>query len=247
MNRRHPSRSRALCAGVLFVASGALGEEPHHHEPLPQGVLHPAHGSVTHAGGPEHGVPIYENLGFTGFLYSLGNVVIADDLHMASGGEMTAFSFGYFGTANFCGGFWNGQATIRFYENNASNTLLPGAGTLLGTYVVPISSTGGGPYIKHVDLQTPLALPPHVWMGISFSPVPGGSGAITAEGTPVIGTSLNAHFTGQAGYVTAPHTFAYANYVFGVYVPSPGPVALLVVSALATWLPRRRSRATGNP
>ncbi len=245
MSPHHSSRaSWAVWAfGAVVIVPGARGDEPHHHAPLPHGVLHAAHGPVTLLGGPpDHGVPIYENLAFTGFLYSLGNVVIADDLHMASGGEMTAFSFGYYGTAAFCGGFWGGEATVRFYQNNASNTLLPGAATLLATYSIPISSSGGGPYIMHVDLPTPVALPPDVWMGISFSPVPGGSGAITAPGVPTLGSSLNAHFTGQSGYVTAPHTFAYANYVFGVYVPAPGAPGLVALGALALTR-RNRPRA----
>lgn len=238
---------RGFTALVLAVVPSSIARAdviPHHHAPLPQGVPHPATGLVRHVGhSPDHGVPIYENLAFTGSLYGLGGVLVADDLHMVSGGDMIAFSFGYYGTSAFCGGFWGGTATIRFYANNPANTLLPGAATLIATYNVPISSSGGGPYIQHVDVPTPVALPPDVWMGISFSPVPGGSGAITASGMPALGSSLNAHFTGQSGYQVSPLGATYANYIFAVYVPSPGAAAILGCAGCAL-LARRRARSS---
>jgi uncharacterized protein (TIGR03382 family) len=231
---------RIVISAFALAAAPLTAEEPHHH--APPGVPAPALGPVVHVGNaPEHGVPIYENLAMTGFSYTLGSTIIADDLHMASGGGMVSFSFAYYGSQAFCGGFWGGSATIRFYQNNATNTLLPGAATLIASFDVPISSTApaGQTFIRHVDLPNPVALPQDVWMAISFSPIPGGSGAVTAAAVPAVGSSLNAHYTGSAGYVTAPFGFAYANYMFAVYVPAPSTAAL-ALAGLGAALRRRR-------
>jgi hypothetical protein len=236
----------ALLAGTpaALAHGGGQSEQAGHHGHHNHGEtapgLYPLPGGSNHGHGFDHGTPIYENLTPTGFRYTLYDVMIADDLHMVSGGDMIAFSFMYAGSSLFCAGFWNGNATIRFYENNASNTLLPSGGTLIATFNVPIQGDGSATYLKHVDLPNPVTLPQHIWMGISFDfGVLGGSGAVTAAAVPTVGSSLDAHFTGSAGYATNPHAFAHANYAFGVYIPAPGALGLLGLAGLAA-LRRRR-------
>lgn len=241
----HRSLLAGAAIGVCVAAPDRVRADqpdPHHHHHVPYGVLEALPPGPSLGGpGARHGTPVYENLVSTGFRYTLGNQMIADDLHMISGGPMTSFTFRYAGSSAFCGGFWGGVATIRFYENNATNTLLPGPTTLLASYSVPINGSGQSSYLRHFDVPTPVSLPQDIWMGISFgSGVIGGSGAVTASGTPTVGTSLNAHFTEPGGYVSAPHGFAYANYNFGVYVvPSPGSTTVLALGLLARC--RRRS------
>jgi hypothetical protein len=117
------------------------------------------------------------NTGSTGVLFGFE---LADDLHMTSGGNMTSFQFGVVANGST-------QATVRFYTNNAGDSIWPGSGSsLLHTETVAISSTAFG--LQTVNLNTPVAVPQDMWMSIQFN---NSNGQIRLFDPPVVGSSHN--------------------------------------------------------
>lgn len=105
---------------------------------------------------------------------------LADDLHMTSGGNMTAFQFGVIANGST-------QATVRFYTNDATDSIWPGNGSvLLHTEVVAIAAAEFG--LKTVNLAAAVAVPKDLWMSVQFNGI---SGSVRLFDPPVVGTSHN--------------------------------------------------------
>jgi hypothetical protein len=150
----------------------------------------------------------------------------ADDLHMTQGGQLSSFTFEYTGSSST-------SATIRFYPNNASNTLLPVLGSPLASYVVPIGA-GGASASKTVDVVSGPILPADIWMSIEYSL----GGSLQLHNPPVIGSS----HSGTSLAVTADNfNFDWGgNFPFAVaIVPAPASGALLALAGIAATRRRR--------
>lgn len=105
----------------------------------------------------------------------------ADDLHLTAGGDMSEFQFGYISNGAT-------QATIRFYVNDAVNSILPVTGGEFHTEIVSIPG-GGSSGLKTVSLASPVAVPEHLWMSIQFN---GSSAAMPLYHPPTEGWSDSA-------------------------------------------------------
>ncbi|MFW6125072.1 MAG: hypothetical protein ACOC46_02890, partial [Pirellulales bacterium] len=115
----------------------------------------------------------------------------ADDLHMVSAGNMGAFEFGF--NANGAT-----SATVRFYTNDSTNSILPGAGSsLLHTEVVSLPG-GSAAGLKHVDLTTSVALPQDIWMSVQFN---GSSASMPMYNPPVVGSSFDAVYLPASSFL----------------------------------------------
>jgi hypothetical protein len=117
------------------------------------------------------------NTGSTGVL---SGFEMADDVHMVSGGNMNSFQFGIVSNGTT-------QATVRFYTNNATDTIWPGNGSsLLHTEVVAVSSSAFG--LVTVNLGSPVTVPQDLWVSLQFNNT---SGSVRLFSPPTIGSSHN--------------------------------------------------------
>jgi len=156
---------------------------------------------------------VYDNTSnFTGYFYDAGaGTQAADDLHMISGGNLCRFDFAY-----YKGSMGTTDATVTIYANDPSDN--PPVVVVAGPYVLA-ALPGAGAYMAGVAV-TPVAVPPDVWIGVSFSTA--GTGLLTMD-PPTIGTSDDFFF------VTPPGEYAFfggnpaANFAFAVHAAIATP------------------------
>lgn len=167
----------------------------------------------------------------------LSGFELADDLHMTSGGSMTSFQFGVVANGST-------QATVRFYTNNAGDTIFPGGGSaLLHTENVAISSTAFG--LVNVNLNTPVIVPQDIWMSVQFN---GTSSAVRLFDPPVIGSSHNnivVFGVGAGGVPGDPFGNGRSSFQASVSiadgVPEPSSGIVVLMSMFGCALRRRRT------
>jgi hypothetical protein len=181
---------------------------------------------------------LYDNtVNDTGQTAVLSGNAWADDLHLPAAGMARQAEFGY-----VAGGAT--QATICFYENDATNSIFPGGGApLLFLQVVPLDPQSSG--LGTILFDPPLALPQHVWYSIKFNSF---NGAVPLFDPPVIGTSDDVLVRGDGASWngTAPHNYfgtGRNNFEIRIApeIPSPGSLGLVGGSLLLMgYRPRRR-------
>ncbi len=171
---------------------------------------------------------VYQNnaVGPSNLLFTAGTE-IADDVHMTMGGQLSSFSFQYQGIAAT-------SATVRFYPNDAANSINPVPANLIAEFTGISLPGGGATGIKTVPVVGGPALPADVWMSVEFIGANGGMRQANAASIGWSSTSQFAfpQFDGQRG-----------NYGFNVpltveVLPTPGAGALLAIAGLG--LTRRR-------
>ncbi len=155
----------------------------------------------------------------------------ADDLHMTDAGTLTSFSFAYTQSLS-------SSATVRFYTNDATNTIYPGAGTLLATFAGIAVSGGGASGTATFPVPAPLqiALPADVWMSVQFN----GQALFNLQSGALVGAS-DVHRTTVPG--NGDYNFDWpGNFPFTVEVdpvPTPATASLLVAGAVVGVRRRR--------
>lgn len=112
---------------------------------------------------------VYENVavGPNNLTFSAGTE-IADDLHMTMGGQLASFSFQYQGTGAT-------SASVRFYPNDAGNTINPVPGNLIAEFTGISLPGGGASGVRTVTVVGGPILPEHVWMSVEFGSPFGGN------------------------------------------------------------------------
>ena len=127
------------------------------------------------------GTIVYDNTVNTDFSTGvLSGFELADDLHMTSGGNMTAFQIGVISNGS-------SQVTVRFYTNDATDSIWPGNGSvLLHTEFVALTAAEFG--LKTVNLAAAVAVPQDLWMSVQYNST---SGSARLFDPPVVGTSHN--------------------------------------------------------
>lgn len=165
----------------------------------------------------------YDNTGNpTGSNAVLSGNTWADDLHMTSGGSVRLVEFGYVAAGAT-------QATICFYDNDATNSIYPGDGAqllFLDTVVLDPQSSG----LASLVVDPALVLPQHVWFTIKFNSF---SGAVPLYDPPLAGSSADVlvRADGSLWNGSAPQSyFREANNFevrIGTEIPTPGSLSIL--------------------
>ncbi len=208
-------RTLGLLPVLLLGATVAIADV----SPVTRAISLPLHGAELQR--PQTTAPPAGSLSFSNTAYnsgwytsSPGTNSALDDLHMAAGGVLTGFDFGYIKTTA-----GTTTATVTFYANDANNT----APSLLvaGPYVVTGLPSGTNAW--HVEVGDSNVLGKDVWMGVAFATTSTGH---LIYNPPTLGTSADYwyQFAPTAGY----NTFGgnpRANFYSAVYTASATPVA----------------------
>ena len=225
-------RTVLLAAMVALVAVPALADITP--MPVPDGTTL-NHRTIDLGNGPDPRAStiVYADTSTSGFFYGGASTgAVADDIHIAGPGVLTAATFAYYGTASLttAGTF---TATVAFYGNTAGDGAF---GPLLGSFTVTGLADAGAWAIGVAGLN--IAVPADFWFEVNYT----GSAATTG---PLM--------TGDpGGYIGYSHDVFEQNgslYWFGgspwadfyhlCWVPEPGTIGLLALSGLLV-LARRR-------
>jgi hypothetical protein len=192
------------------------------------------------------GIVLYDNTtNFSGQLATLSGNQWADDLHMQQGFIVNEIVFGY--DANGAGsGPGATAATIRFYANDASNSIWPGGGApLLFERTVTFGSQSDGLFT--LVLSQAVQLPKNVWFSIKFNHF---NGSIPLYESATFGSSDDVLVRGSGSFWNGSAPAAYfpaGRNTFPIRrgyleAPAPGAAASLIGAStlLMGFRPRRR-------
>jgi hypothetical protein len=111
---------------------------------------------------------------------------VAEDVHMLQGGDLASVTFTYRVWSQSRGGSGPASgaatATLNVYANDATDTTLPSAATLLGTWTIPLTWEDDVWYVVSYDIPAPIAVPEDLWVGIEIDSPDGTAGGLGGKG-----------------------------------------------------------------
>lgn len=240
---------RRVVAGSTLVlcAVAALQAEPITPRPLPDGmsvqVLHyqlSPDGSLTPvSGGPRIGpTTIYSDTSTSGFFtppsgagFGGQGVANSDDLHTvgAAGDLVNGFTFSYaqLATASF-------TATVAFYDNTDDLGANPNTGApLLASFQVGPLPAGAA--IVTIDLMGGLEFPlasDSVWAQTTFPAAYAGNIGPLITGNPGGNVGFSDDLFEEGGGLFFFGGNPYADFVYEMFTPEPGALALMAIGAV---------------
>jgi hypothetical protein len=129
---------------------------------------------------------------------------IAEDVHMLQGGDLAAITFTYrvWSASRGGSGPASGTATavLNVYENDPDDTLLPSAGTLLGSWTIPLTWEDDVWYVVTYDIPEPFPVGRDLWIGLEVDSPPGTAGGLGGKGA--LSTETGAIQLGESDNLT---------------------------------------------
>jgi hypothetical protein len=140
---------------------------------------------------------------------------VAEEVHMLQGGELASVTFTYRVWSQSHGGSGppSGSATavLRVYGNDATDSILPSAGSLLGTWSIPVNWVDDAWQVVTYDIPVPINVPKDLWIGIEIDSPPGTAGSLGGKGaggtdpTVLVGSSHNLTWFGPSACEAVGH------------------------------------------
>ncbi len=158
---------------------------------------------------------------------------IAEEVHLLQAGELASVSFAFRVWSQSHGGSGppsgTAAAVLRIYSNDATDSILPSAGSLLGTWSVPVNWVDDAWQVVDYDIPVPFTVPKDLWIGVEIDSPPGTAGSLGGKGaggtdpTVLVGSSHNLTWFGPSSCEPVGHVvdnLDYAGFIgnYGVTV-----------------------------